>query len=329
MTRICLLLLSAAALSAGCEKSREPSGSGELSSGDKDMFRNLPSGSPIVFGGNYMKVAQFMEQTGLGAVSAKLDSAKGMQAFMTCLGMNDKLKIAGSMAISERTADMRMVMGGIGAGEVEGCAKKIEATYKADGDYLTVEVSDPKSDVAFLKLKDGSLYTRVEGKGGGMGGMGAPKYQALSREDLEADVASAKKGSIADDGKLNDIVAKVDRTQTFWFAGSLAGTPAADKVKEVYGSMDLTDGFGIFVSVQVADPSLADKAEEGIDQVKSMSDALPGELKTLLKELDFKRKGDRIRVSLKLSTEQVGRVVKSLGGLMGGLGGGRRGGGGF
>jgi hypothetical protein len=303
---------------AGCEKSfQEPEASGALAGGDLDMFRNLPAdGAQVIFGGNYMRLQAFMQKTGLDKMTEKL--GKGMSEWVNCFGEMKDMKVAGTVSVKgKRGGDMRMIFSGMTLKDVEACAKRASFTSElaSDGSFLTIEVPNQAGtqSQAYLKLKDGAIYFKQS--------MGGRVLEAPSRAELEADAALAAKGNAADDAKLQAIAAKADRTKTMWFAGTGAGTPLGDKVGEAFGSFDLTSGIAIEAIIEVTDSSLASQIEEGISQARKMADQLPGAMKDVINDLEFKRKGDKMRFALKLSDDKVGQVFKSVGGLMGGLGG--------
>jgi hypothetical protein len=211
---------------------------------------------------------------------------------------------------------LRIAIGGVTPADVEGCAKGIDGVaFKAsdDGKYFTVDSGGEKGGVAFLRLKDGTLYTRGEMAGGSPLSVLSPKFKPTPREDLEADVAAAAKASVLDDAKVSAAAEKADRAKTFWFAGSLAGASAP--VGEAYGSIDLGDGLSFFLSAEITDSSMADQAERMYDSAKQMSDQMPAGIKGVFDELKLKRSGDRFTLTLNLSKDQVIQAAKSASAL--------------
>lgn len=328
MTRRTVTLLLAAATLVGCEKSDEMKGSGPLSSGDADLFKHLPGGANAIFGGNYFKAESFMKNAGLDKVAEKMQG-KGAAAWGECISSLNNLALAGTVTMKgKRGAEIRFAMSGATLKDFDECAAKAEYKHALsdDGNWLTVEIPGPNGKPVtggYLKLKDGTLYSRQAFSGGAS--RGDVSVTTAAREDVEAEAANIKQSAM-DDAKLADLATRVDRGKTIWFAGSAVDTPYADKVNEVYGFINLDSGLQLDVSVQVVDTALATKLEDGVEQAKKMSSALGGGIKTVLDELELKRKGDRVRVGIKLSNEQLKEVGKQLGGMGMGLGGMMRGG---
>jgi hypothetical protein len=320
---VVIALVSVLGLSlAACEKSDGGKASGPLSSADAELFKSLPTGSNVVFGGNYMKLQNFMQNTALGKMTKQMTDAagKGLTEWMECFAALKDLKVAGAVSMAgKKGAELRMVFSGAGVKDITNCANKagFKVTADADNKFVGIEVVNPMGNQTqgYLVLPSGNIYTRQAFSLGGM-----MSVTPATRAELEGDVAGLAKGTVADDKKIQDLVSKVDRSKTMWFAGSADGTPLADKVGEMYGSLEISPGVAIDVTVQVTDSSLAKQAEEGIDQMKSMADQLPGDLKSVVKDLEFKRNGDRLRFAVKMSDAQISSIMSTMGGMMGGLG---------
>jgi hypothetical protein len=287
-------------------------------SGDElALFRDVPGNNVALFGGNYMKMQNFMSSTIGKAMSASMKDEKS-EAWMTCFINFKDMKIAGGVSTAGKDVTLRIAFSGLKLSDIEACAKKGEfkTTMDPDNKFLSVDVQAAGMTVTqgYLQLPDGKIYSRT-GMELGM----APSFASAPRADLEADVAASTKASAADDTKLTGLLAKVDRSKTFWFAGNAAGTPIADKVGEMFGSVDLDSGMAIDVTVQLADAKMADKIEEGIDQAKKMADQMPGDLKGIITGLEFSRDGDHVRLADKISESQLKSLMSM--GAMGGLGG--------
>jgi hypothetical protein len=299
---------------AACEKDGGKA-SGALSSADLDLFKSLPSGAPLVFGGNMMKVQNFMTSA-FGEAMAQM-MGKGMTSWNECFAAFKDVKIAGELQLGTgKSAEMRMVMSGIALDDVAKCADKagFKAAPDADNKFITVDAQTPMMNLTYgyLKLANGALYTRQS-----FMMMAGPTIVPGRRADLENDIATLK-GTVADDKGLQDLIAKVDRSKTLWFAGTGAGTPIADKVGEAFGSFDVSPGMSADVTVQLKNESDAKSAEDAVAQARKMSDKLPGELKSIVDGLDFTRKGDRVHFAIKVTDAQLKTLVGT--GMLGGLG---------
>lgn len=300
---------------AGCEKSS--SGSGALGAEDTALLKDLPSGNVAIVGGNYMKLQNFM-QSSMGKmvrdVGAATTGNEGMGKWMDCFAKFPKLRLVGGLALRPKGFDMRMVFAGMSVGDVTGCAKDAGFKTNVDGDgkFAAIEIPSMMMNVTqgYITLPDGSLYMRQSMSLGMM-----PSMEPTTRTDLEADVAKLGQGTAADDKALVELAAKADRNQTFWFAGSGAGTPIADKLGEIYGAIDIDNGIRADVTVQLVDSALADQAEQTFDTMKKMSDQLPPDVRGVIDQLKLDRKGDHLHVTAKISAEQLEALTK-----MGGMG---------
>jgi hypothetical protein len=304
-----------------CEKSGSKA-SGEMSGADLDLFRSLPSGQTVVFGGNYMKLQNFMTNTAGGKLMKQYSDSlgKGMKEWMDCFADLKDMKVAGSFG-GNGAAEIRIVMSGMTMDQIVGCANKagFKNTPAADGKYVALEIPNALAgtvNTGYLKLASGALYTRQEiSLGGGMASL-----TPVTREALESDVAAVGKNSAADDAKIQALVGKADRSKTMWFAGTGEHTPFADKVGEFYGSFDISPGIAVDATVQITNGDLIKKIEDGIDQMKKMADQLPSELKSVVEGVQLKRDGDHLRFIAKMSDEQITSLMNMAGMFGGGLG---------
>lgn len=302
------IMVLALALTA-CEKAgSNPKGSGELSQQDKDLFKFLPAGSSAVFGGNYMKLQKFMTSTlGKTAVEAVEKMGPGMADWSACFTELKDLKLAGSANVKGKGLDLRMIFTGMKIGDVAKCADRAKFKYTIDPDnkFINVTVPPPANEQGYLLAANGALYMRQS-----MEISAAPVVNPTSRADLEADLKAAASANVLSDTKMQALIAKADRTRTIWFAGSGAGTPAADKLGELFGGFDLDNGFSIDVTFQLVDPALADKLDDGVKELKKMSDQLPANMKAAVESLKFNRSGDHVHFALKLDDKQLADLMK-------------------
>jgi len=316
-TLLTLTLCSTVAL-AGCEKAKGKS-SGPLGADDIALLKDLPGGNVALIGGNYLKMQNFM-QSALGQMAEDMmekatGDGKGMKEWMACFAEMKDLKIAGGVAIASGM-EMRLAFKGTTIEAVDACAKRAGYTHTLDPDkkYVEIEVPGPGGmtfSQGYLQLADGALYNRQNLALGLM-----PSIDPASREKLEADAAKTKTDNAAGDKQLVALAGKANRSQTFWFVGSGKGTPAADKVGDVYGSFDVDSGLAADVTVGFTDGKLAGQLEDGLSQAKKMAGSLPPDLKGILDEITLHRDGDSVRIVAKLSDSQLKALTK-----MGGLGG--------
>ncbi len=298
---------------AACEKDgAAPKGSGELGADDKALFSLLPSGANAVFGGNYMKLQDFMSST-LGKSTEQLMEkyGPGMGEWTKCFVQMKDLRIAGAANITgTKGLDLRMVWTGMKLDDVAKCAARgnFKATLAEDGKFLSVDLPAPSGTQGYLVTPTGPLYVRQQ-----MIISAAPVVTPSTREELEKDLANAKTANVIGDSKMMALIGKADRTKTVWFAGSGAGTSAAAKVGEVFGSFDMNDGIGVDVTAQILDDAMLGKIEDGVAELKKMADSLPGSMKEVVSQLKFTRKGDLARFAIKVDNKQLADLIKQAG----------------
>lgn len=318
MRNVLLLALCSTLALAGCEKAKSKS-SGPLGDTDLALLKDLPGGNVALVGGNYMKMQNFM-QSSLGQIADQMmekatGDSKGFKDWMQCFADMKQLTVAGGVAI-QGGFEMRLVFKGTTVEAVDACAKKAGFTHTLDADHKYVEIEVPGPGGAtiaqgYLQLADGAVYNRQNLALGLM-----PSVESATREGLEADAAKTKTSNATGDKQLVALAAKADRSQTFWFVGSGANTPAADKIGDVYGSFDIDSGIKADVTVGFTDKKLAGQLEDGLAQAKKMSDQLPPDMRSILDDLSLHRDGDSVRIVAKLSDAQIKSLSKLGGGGM-------------
>lgn len=300
-----------ASLSA-CEKSSPGKGA---PASEAALWKLLPASSTVVFGGNYLKLQRFMTDSALGKATRAMGTSvsAGMKDWIDCFVGIQGVDVVGAVSIGARGGDMRMVMTGVSPAQITTCAGKagFKVSPAPDGKFLSVDVPSPAGthSQGYLQVAGGALYTR---QGVALGG-GAPAITPATRAELEADVAAAATASVTTNAALQALIAKADRSKTMWFAGSAAGTPIADKLGEVYGALDLDHGVAADVTAQVLDAQLASQAEQGIQQAKQSVDALPAEVRDVVRGLELSRAGDRLRLKLTITDAQLAGLLQRSG----------------
>jgi hypothetical protein len=299
---------------AACEKDgAAPKGSGVLGADDKALFAALPSGATAVFGGNYLKLQDFMSST-LGKTTTTMMEkyGPGMAAWTKCfVEIKHNLRIAGAANLTGSNGlDLRMVWSGMTLDDVATCAKQgnFTATLDDDKKFLTVALPPPSGTQGYLLTSAGTLYVRQS-----MIISAAPVITPSTRSELETDLAASSRANVLADDKMMALITKADRTKTMWFAGSGAGTRAADKIGEVFGSFDLDHGIAVDVTAQVLDDTMLGKLEDGVAELKKMSGQLPGNMKEIVSQLQFSRKGDHARFAIKVDDKQLADLIKQAG----------------
>ncbi|NVB82694.1 MAG: hypothetical protein HOV81_30235 [Kofleriaceae bacterium] len=301
---VCLALVGA------CDKGQEsaPSRSAPVTTDEAALFKKLPAGANVVFGGNYMKVQNLM-QSELGEALAGM--GPGMKEWSACWVELKDLKLAGSASFGAGGGQMQTVFTGATLDDMKKCADRAgyKSTLDADGKYLLIEMTTmgQKLEQGMLQLPGNMIYTRQSMSFGG-GAVVVPG----SRAELEGDMAKLAQGTVLDNKALAASVEKVDRTRTFWFAGTAAGTSISDKVGRFHGTFDIASGVAMDVTVQVVDSNISNQIMETLPQLKKSAASMPAELRPMLENLSVARDGDQIHAKLKLTDSQVATLMKQL-----------------
>src|SRR5262245_44589003 len=124
--RIASSLVLAAAAFAACEKAApQPKGSGALGPTELALFKFLPKGAQVYFGGDYSKLQDFMK-SGMGQFAAMVADkmSPSMSALTTCLGSPRGMKSAMSMSLVDKAFEDRIVIEGLAIADVARCGKQ-------------------------------------------------------------------------------------------------------------------------------------------------------------------------------------------------------------
>lgn len=312
MKKLFLGVVAALALAA-CERA-EGQEARPLDRAEASLLSDLPAGNVALFGGNYMKLQDFL-QSSVGkfaqAYTDRLgDSADAMKKWMACFSNQHALEMAGGLQYDGGQMTIRSAFRGMSIAELAKCAQDagITATVDADGKFVALELSvmGMTLDYGYLQLDDGALYTRQIMTLGGI----TPTVSPTTRTDLEADVAGLAHGTAADDAHLLELASRTDRRHTFWIAGSGVGTPFASKVGDAYGSFDFDHGITVKGTIELGDEELARKASDGYDQAKRMSSRMPAEMRSMLDGISLTRDGKRLRLDAHLDDAQIASLMQ-------------------
>jgi hypothetical protein len=328
MRTIGALLVAAVFLFSACEKDDGLSNkkSGALRPHETSLLSHLPSGNVGLFGGNYLRLQDFFQNSAFSKLMGNMDQVSpGMRTWTECFVGSDasKLQMMGAVAYEGDNLKMRFVMKGWGVDDVRRCAKQAGFPVDVDADGKFVSIGMPTAmgpmRTGYLVLDDGALLTRTD--------MQFPPtamgVTPTTRADLEADMALVARGSAADDAGLVAELTKIDRDRAMWFVGDASSTPAGDKLGTMRGWVDLDGGLAIDVSFQLKDEHMADEVSRGIPEMKKQADMLGKDVAAVIRSLKFSRDGDRLRFAIKITDQQLEKLMDGLAPFMGGgLGGG-------
>jgi len=321
-------LAAASLFTAACEKAGNKS-SGALGGDDVALLKQIPGDNVALFGGNYMKMQDFMntsfgkgmeDLTKAGAAAAGTEFKGDLHAYFSCFSSIKTMRMVAGLGL-DNGMTMHMALSGITLQQIKDCADKSQqkATLDPDGKFLTIDAYAPggnmPSAIGYLQVAGGALTMRMTMGLPGLGGI--PKVAVASRADLEADTAAAAKKSAADDSALVSQLGKLDRSKTVWFAGSGKGTPLATKLGDVSGTMDFGNGLTIDTTVQLTDSKLVKQVDEGMAQLKQMKDQIPPDFRSILDALKYDKSGDTVHFALAVNDEQLGKLMKQMSGMAG------------
>ena len=314
------VLLLALVAGTGCEKADAPSGT-KPSASEVSMLASLPGGNLALFGGNYMQFQKYMQDSPLNKVMGSFEqAAPGLTEWMNCFVAAKDVTMLGGVKLSGSRVDMRFVMKGIDAAFIQGCAKRagFPTTMDPDGKFIGLEMPNPLGPVksGYLVLADGALYTRQS--------LPFPMPTSIppvERATLEAEIAGLAQSNAGGDTELVSHMKALDRSKAIWFVGSGAGTPAADKLGIVRGTMDIASGLTMDITAQIKDAAIANQIAEGIPQLKKQAGQMGPAIKSVIDKLQFSRNGDRLRFAISIDNAQLTAMIEQLGPMIGaGLG---------
>lgn len=319
------LILGVALAASGCEKDRgmpAAKGSGALSASEAELLAHLPAGGDVVFGGNYFGLQDWTANSPLGRMSKQIDpiSAK----WNACLARSN-FTMAGAGGFDDGVLRMAMYMKGIDLTAFGTCARDagLPVTSDPDGKFMTVTLANRGGltmAMPYLAVP-GGIYTVVSLRLDQLAGGGDLDRVpvGLGRADLERDQATLATANLATDPRMGAWLAKVDRSRTFFFVGSGAATPWADKVGLVYGGMDINDGIAFDVTVDVRADGGADQVVSGWKRARSELGRLPASmqpLKDAMKAVRLGKTKDGLRVVARISNAQLEAVTAMIGPML-------------
>lgn len=305
--------LAAAGALTACGSSGGNAARATTSASERDLLRRLPRGGFVVFGGNVMKLQQSL--TGeLGQATADMmekAGGSGMASWMKCWSDHPHVSMVGSVGLDAGTAHLRMAFTGLDVAGLRACAAQagFQADLDADGKFLAIGLPTVAGLVRQGYLADGDAVVTRQAL---TPGRGLPTVVPVDRKTLEADLAAARSGSVLDDPALVAVIGKVDHAHAMWLAGTGAGTSAAAQVGEAWATLELGEGISVDATVQVRDPGLADKLEQGVGQARQMAGRLPADLAAVVRTLAFERTGDQFHVGVKISSAQLSSALRLI-----------------
>jgi hypothetical protein len=193
----------------------------------------------------------------------------------------------------------------------------LAATADADGKFATVATSNRNITVNAPYLAvDGGVYSQVSIT---LGMLEGGANVAATRAELEADQATVASNNAAHDPALARLLAKVDRTKAFFFAGTGDGTPIADKVGTMYGSFDIKSGLTFDVTADLREDGAASRVMAQWGDMQSKLGMLPAKfavVKQIVAATRLNKTGNSLRITSKISNAQLQELVDAVGPML-------------
>jgi hypothetical protein len=306
-----------------CEKDATPRSkpSGSLNQQETGLLSKLPSGGQFVFGGNMYDAQRWLSESPMAQMTRALVPAN-LTAWNECLATQKQMAMAMAGRFEDGTLRMSTFMRGITIADLQRCAgvAKVTVAVDPDGKYLTVDLPAQGGVTMrspYLEV-DGGLYSRMAMSLAGLTA-GAVESVVATRAELEADQASLAKGSMATDARMQELLARVDRSRPFFFAGSAAGTPIADKLGDVWGSFAVERGLEFDGVFALKDPAMTQQMLDGFGDLKSNLGSLPpsmSSVKTLVKGVRLGKSKDGLTLSVRISNQALADAMAQLGPML-------------
>jgi hypothetical protein len=312
-----------------CKKEGDSKGSGALTDTEASLIGLLPADANVVFGADYGKVMSYWETSPLKRLAeSALAGQNGMRSYMECwIKQNDSLELVGSMSLAGNALSMTMVVRGMGPGTFATCAKDSGFVIHkdADGKYLEIrDVPDGRGGTSTVGYLFPDPKTAITSMDVSIGGLGIASSRGGNRSELEALLAKYRANPASKSEAIKSMLGRADRTKAFWFTGSTANTPAADKLGSGHGYIDASkDALIIGFSVELDSAATASEAVDQFKQLRSMVGAAPPKLRdaaeSFLDASKLSASGKTLNGRFEITNKMLDSALPALRGMMPGL----------
>ena len=250
----------------------------------RTLFRDLPDGAAIVFTGHEPKQP---DGDLLG----------------DCLAHSGPLHVAGAIAFDPPNVQARAVIEHAALADVASCVRSSQAVV-VDPDHVhgrTVMKLGPagESSIELVQLPDGNLYARADFLVDG-----PPYFRAITRADLDADVAAIAKRTVVDDAKVMTLLDHADASTSVTLAVDGSRTPIAAVLGDAWASIAIdAEGARIDMTLQIVDAAVADRMEQRCRAVAAKHE---------LAMLEVSRAGDRFHIVARATYQQMANLPKII-----------------
>jgi hypothetical protein len=304
------------ALAGACEKANPSS---PIPPEDIALLRDLPPGNILFVGGDYTKLKhlQAFVDSSFGTLAAQaMTRATGadpatQKAWNECVASLPHVRFAGAFAY-KATIHVRFGFQGMTTKDLAACAAKAgyASSVDPDGKFVTLTTPGPGGQMMqfdYLTLADGVVMYD-----GQIRLTAPPSWEPSTRAELERIASRLATDNAANDKHLIELIAKTDRTKTFWFAGTGAGTPVAKAVGDVYGTVDVHDG-GVVGdgTIELIDSALATQLDVGLANMKNNGGGMPA-VKSVIDSIRLSRTGSTVHVGATLTADQIQALISLI-----------------
>ncbi len=326
------LALSLALSACGGSSANGVKGPGEVASQPEKVHQGgllgyLPPEGQIVFGGKYQPFLEYWKNSALKAPVAALMGKYGgesndMGGMMDCwLSTGGISETAATFTIGENSGVIRMAFSGFEKAAFKTCGEKggYTVSISEDGKYLEMQgLPDGRggtTNAGYYFINDTTVYYAQK-----MPLDTSNSFAPSTRADLEADLKWSLETSAATDPAIQALVAKADQSKAMWFAGSAAGTPAAEKIVGGHGWIDAdATSLHIGFSIESVDTQMPAQAVQGFEQAKgqvSMLDMMaPGATAVaneFLADMTLSADGAWLKGEFKLTNSVINKALPIL-----------------
>lgn len=306
-----------------CEKDATPRSkpSGSLNQQETGLLAKLPAGAQFVFGGNFYDAQRWLAESPLAGIGRTMQPTE-LTAWNECLATQKQMAMAVAGTVDRSQLRLTFFMRGMTIEDLARCGERAKVTVSVDADRKFARVELPAQNgiemTAPYLAVDGGLYSRLGMSFAGLAS-GAVEQEPITRADLEAEQAKLAQSSMATDARMQSLLARVDRSRPFFFAGSAAGTPIADQLGDVWGSFAVERGLEFDGVFALKDPKMVDQAVDGFGELRSRLGSLPpsmSSVKALVKGVRLSKSKDGLVVSARISNQALTEALTQLGPML-------------
>ncbi|MCP4449272.1 MAG: hypothetical protein GY811_28660, partial [Myxococcales bacterium] len=273
---------------------------------------------------NFMKHWDKSALKKFAAIAASMGGEQnGMQDYMQCWASETSVStFAGTMTMEGAGFDLSMVFDELNAATMKKCAETGGYTFNVEPDGKFAQIigipdgMGGTTDASYYFVAPDTVLFSMSMDLGGI-----PK--SPGRAELESFLASAKENPASNSAEIKSMIEKSDRSKSFWFAGSAAGTPLSDKLNGGQGWLDMNaSGISIGFAMEFTSADIPKEAAKGFSELKSKVGSLPEQfrkpLKKVLSSSSLKASGRTLSGKFTISNSVMEELIPAMQ-MMGGF----------